>query len=264
LVDEPRGFAESVRDANLVAPLTFRYHLQIAGSNLDGIVDKIDELCLSSLALHAEMNIWSSFAHQLPVYLHEYGAFVLFAIIMFEAGGLPLPGETALVTASALAASGDLNILHVTLAAIGGAVVGDNVGYAVGRYAGRTAVVKLFTRFGVAQRKLELSEATLRKHGMPLVAGARFLPVLRQLGGIGAGSIGMTWPRFLIANTTGAVCWVGFWLGAVRVFELGIHAHLMQWTGSPVHKFLLACSALVLLLAAVLVGKEIHRRWRGG
>jgi membrane protein YqaA with SNARE-associated domain len=153
LVDEPRGFAEGVRDANLVAPLTFRYHLRGPSSNLDGIVDKIDELCLSSLALHAEMNIWSSFAHQLPVYLHEYGAFVLFAIIMFEAGGLPLPGETALVTASALATSGDLNILHVTLAAIGGAVVGDNVGYAVGRYAGRTAVVKLFTRFGVAQRK---------------------------------------------------------------------------------------------------------------
>jgi membrane protein DedA with SNARE-associated domain len=210
------------------------------------------------------MTIWTSYAHRLPVYLHEYGVFVLFVIIMLEAGGLPLPGETALITASALAASGDLDILHVTFAAVTGAVAGDNLGYAVGRYAGRTAVLNLFARFGVSQRKLERSEAALRRSGILLVAGARFFPILRQLGGVGAGTIGMTWPRFLIGNTTGAVFWVGFWVGAVRLFELGIDAHLIAVTGSPAHKLLLVFSALVLLVVALLLGREVHRRWRGG
>jgi membrane protein DedA with SNARE-associated domain len=74
----------------------------------------------------------------------------------------------------------------------------------------------------------------------------------------------MTWPRFLIANTTGAVFWVGFWVGAVRLFELGIDAHLIAVTGSPAHKLLLVFSALVLLVVALLLGREVHRRWRGG
>ncbi len=210
------------------------------------------------------MTTWSHYAHQLPSYLQEYGVFVLFAVIMFEAGGLPLPGETALITATALATSGDLSLPHVMLAAVAGSIAGDNFGYAVGRYAGRTAVTKLFARFGVTQKKLERSEAALRKYGMALVAGARFFPVLRQLGGIGAGTIGMTWPRFLIANATGAVCWVGFWLGAVGIFERGLDAHLMAWTGSLPHKLLLTCSALLFIVAALLLGKEVLRRWRGG
>lgn len=210
------------------------------------------------------MYIWTSLSQQMPAYLQDFGVFVLFAVIMFEAGGLPVPGETALITAAVLTSAGKLNLLHVAAAAIAGAIVGDNIGYAIGRYAGRDAVVQLFARFGVSRDKLDHAEARLLRHGMPLVAAARFFPVLRQVGGIGAGTIGMTWLRFLAANTTGAVCWVGFWLSAVRVFESGIATQLMAWSGSRGHRLLLICSTLVFLLVVAMLVTEIRRRRRGG
>lgn len=210
------------------------------------------------------MYIWTSLSQHLPAYLQDFGVLVLFAIIMFEAGGLPVPGETALITAAALTSAGRLNLLHVAAAAIAGAIVGDNIGYAIGRNAGRDAVLQLVACFGVSRDKLDHAEARLRRHGMPLVAAARFFPILRQLGGIGAGTIGMNWPRFLVANTGGAVCWVGFWLAAVRVFEGGLDAQLMGWSGSRVHRLLLICSALLLLFVLAMLAREIWQRCRGG
>ena len=76
-------------------------------------------------------------------YVAAYGSFAIFIIIYFEALGAPLPGESALVAISALAASGDVNLAHALLGAFFGAVLGDSTGYAIGHFGGRPLLLQI-------------------------------------------------------------------------------------------------------------------------
>ena len=140
-----------------------------------------------------------------------YGAFALFLIIYFESFGAPLPGESALLAASLLAVRGDLAIEHVFLAAWIGGVLGDSTGYLIGRFGGRL----LLRRFGhlvkLTPERFEKLEDLARRRGFVMVMTARFVVVLRQLNGLTAGSIGMPWRQFVLANILGAALWAGFW-----------------------------------------------------
>ena len=140
-----------------------------------------------------------------------YGVLALATILYFESFGAPLPGESALIAASLLAARGDLAIGHVFLAAWIGAVLGDSTGYLIGHFGGRA----LLRRFGylvkLTPERLAHLEAMALKRGLLLVLTARFIVVLRQLNGLIAGSAGMPWPRFLMANALGAALWAGVW-----------------------------------------------------
>lgn len=143
--------------------------------------------------------------------IREYGLPGLFVDVFLEALGLPLPGETLLIFAAGLAALGQLNIYGVAIAAFLAAVAGDNVGYLIGRKLGRPLIVHHGSRFGITHERLQMAEDIIQKRGPIIVASARFFVLLRQLNGIAAGSAGMHWLRFLIANAVGAALWVGFW-----------------------------------------------------
>src|SRR5438309_3530478 len=97
--------------------------------------------------------------------VQNYGLFVLFLLIAMESAGIPLPGETALVTAGVLASRGDMNIVAVIAVAATAAIVGDNIGYWAGRPGGR----KLLQRWGVlgahASRVLLWSEGFFNRCG---------------------------------------------------------------------------------------------------
>ncbi|MBB4038398.1 membrane protein DedA with SNARE-associated domain [Microvirga flocculans] len=140
-----------------------------------------------------------------------YGVPVLAIILYFESFGAPLPGESALIAASLLAARGDLAVGHVFLAAWLGAVLGDSTGYLIGLFGGRP----LLRRFGPSVRltpeRLDRLEALAQSKGFFMVLTARFVVVLRQLNGLIAGSVGMPWPRFVVANVLGAALWAGLW-----------------------------------------------------
>ncbi len=97
------------------------------------------------------------------------------------------------------------------------AVLGDNIGYAIGRWGGHSLLLKV----GVKHSHLMKVEAFFNRYGAGVVVGARFFEVLRQLNGIVAGSMGMPWWRFLTYNALGAALWVGFWGGGI--FLLGRH-----------------------------------------
>ncbi len=157
-----------------------------------------------------------------------YGAPALFLIIYFESFGLPLPGESALLAGAFLAARGDLAVVDVFLAAWLGGVLGDSTGYLIGRFGGRP----LLQRFGAFVRltpeRLSHLETIARKRGFIMVLTARFVVVLRQLNGLTAGSVGMPWPQFVVANTLGAALWAGFWtLGPYFFTDLFGHSPLM-------------------------------------
>lgn len=147
-----------------------------------------------------------------------YGVWALLIVLYFESLGAPLPGESALIAASLLAARGDLAIGEVFLAAWVGAVLGDSTGYLIGRFGGRP----LLTRFGslvkLTPERLSKLEKTAKTKGFFMVLTARFVVVLRQLNGLIAGSTGMPWPHFVVANALGAMLWAGLWSFGPYVF----------------------------------------------
>jgi membrane protein DedA with SNARE-associated domain len=141
----------------------------------------------------------------------QYGIAALFVSVTLEALGAPLPGESAIIVASGAAAAGKLSIEAVAIAAFLAAVLGDNIGYLIGRRLGRPVITRYGARFGMTDRNLDRAEAIVRRHGPLMVLFARFVVVLRQLNGLVAGTTGMRWPVFLAANAAGAALWVGLW-----------------------------------------------------
>jgi membrane-associated protein len=164
-----------------------------------------------------------------------------------ESAGLPIPGETALIGAAVLAAHGTLSLPLVVAAAAGAAIVGDNLGYLVGRQAGR----RLLTRPGRArssrQRALARSEAFFERHGPKAVFLARWVPVLRVTAAWLAGAGRMRWPRFLFWNALGSVAWatsVG-----VAAYVLGAAAAaILGWAGLALVALLVVSGLLALLV----------------
>ena len=143
--------------------------------------------------------------------IEHYGVFAVFLLVMLEDFGMPAPGETALIAASVAAAAGKLNIWAVVFAGIAGAIVGDNIGYAIGHFGGRKLITRFGSRFGLTEERYAHAETTFCRYGDGIVVGARFVELLRQLNGIIAGTMGMHWAKFLAFNALGAVLWVGVW-----------------------------------------------------
>lgn len=150
---------------------------------------------------------WSTI---LPL-LHQYGLVTLFLILYFESLGAPLPGESALVSASLLASRGELNIVDMFLVAWLAAVMGDFTGYLIGHFGGRPLLERYGWLVRLTPERLHKFEEIFRARGPIIVITARFFILLRQLNGLIAGSMGMPWMRFLIANIIGAALWTAVW-----------------------------------------------------
>jgi membrane-associated protein len=132
---------------------------------------------------------------------------VLFLLVMAESGGIPLPGETALITAAILASQGKLQIeLVIALAALA-AIVGDNMGYLISRKVGRT----LLERPGLFERRrrrvLDLGEPFFERHGPKAVFIGRWILGLRTWASWLAGASGMPWRSFAVWNAAGGISW---------------------------------------------------------
>jgi membrane protein DedA with SNARE-associated domain len=149
--------------------------------------------------------------HSFEGTLHDWGYLAVAGFLFFEDFGVPLPGETLLIAASLYAGAGHLNIWLVGLVAWAAAVLGDNVGYLIGRKGGRELVEKFGKYVFVTSDRLDRAEVFFRKHGGKVVFIARFVEGLRQLNGIIAGTVEMPWRRFLIFNMAGAAVWVATW-----------------------------------------------------
>lgn len=138
--------------------------------------------------------------------LLDYGLVLLFLLVGVEAAGVPLPGETALVTAAVLAHD-HWGIKWVIAAASVGAIVGDNTGYWIGRIGGR----KLIDRFQItrryAARALPPSERFFARHGGKTIFLARFIALLRITAAWLAGISRMSWWQFFLWNAAGGIVW---------------------------------------------------------
>ncbi len=130
---------------------------------------------------------------------------------MIEDFGVPVPGETVLILAAVYAGAGRLNILVVALLGLCGAVLGDNVGFAIGHFGGRPLAERYGRYVFLTPERLDKATRFFERHGGKIIIVARFIEGLRQANGIIAGTSGMRWTRFLIFNTIGAALWVVVW-----------------------------------------------------
>jgi membrane-associated protein len=135
------------------------------------------------------------------------GYSVVFALIAIETMGVPVPGETALITAALLAHDGKMSIVALIVIAAAAAIIGDNVGFAIGRKGGR----RLFVLPGPLHRQrleaLAIGEPFFARHGPKAVFLGRWVAGLRIASAWLAGMNKMPWPRFLFWNALGGICW---------------------------------------------------------
>jgi membrane protein DedA with SNARE-associated domain len=145
--------------------------------------------------------------------LRIWGYGIIFLAMLLENAGLPLPGETVTLLGGYAAGSGQLQGLGVMAAAAGGAILGDNIGYWVGRRAGWGLILRVGRLLRQSPEQLErLREQFLRHSGKSVLLG-RFVAVLRVVAGPMAGAVGMPYPRFLLCNVIGAVLWASTMVG---------------------------------------------------
>jgi membrane protein DedA with SNARE-associated domain len=190
-------------------------------------------------------------------WLDQYGYLAVAGGILLESFGVPLPGETMLIAAAALAANGGFRLVPLLASAWIAAVIGDNIGFAIGHFGGRRLVVRYGARVGITDARLDRVEKFFERFGGEVVLVARFFAVARQLNGIVAGTVGMNWWRFLVYNGIGAALWVGAWGGGA--YALGDKlTGLAPW----VHRF--GYLALGLLALALIAGVVLHRRRTAG
>jgi membrane protein DedA with SNARE-associated domain len=153
-------------------------------------------------------------------FIRDYGVVAVFAILTFESLGLPLPGEAVLIFASILAERHEMSFPGLLFFAWIGGVVGDNIGYLIGRRLGRKIVLQYGRMIGLNDDRLAQVEAVFARYGPITVAFARFFNVLRQLNGIVAGTLRMDWWKFLLCNALGCALWVLTWgLGGFYLAE---------------------------------------------
>jgi membrane protein DedA with SNARE-associated domain len=140
--------------------------------------------------------------------LATYGYWAVFICIALESAGLPLPGETMLLAAAVYGGTTHrLSVVLVVVAAAGGAIVGDNLGYLLGRVGG----ARLLRRYGryvrLDERRLKVGQYLFLRYGGPVVFCGRFVAVLRMWAAFLAGTNGMPWGRFLAYNAAGGAVW---------------------------------------------------------
>src|SRR6516164_7974758 len=152
------------------------------------------------------------FLNSLAGPLNHLGYWAVLLLVMLEDFGIPVPGETILIAASVYAGAGKLNVVAVGLIAFVAAIIGDNIGFAIGHYGGRALVLRWGRYVRLTEERLDKAETFFNSHGAWIITVARFIEGLRQANGIIAGTTGMYWLRFLAFNSLGAALWVGTWV----------------------------------------------------
>ena len=186
------------------------------------------------------------FLSSLAGLLDHYGYWAVLLFVMIEDFGVPVPGETMLIAASVYAGAGRLNIVAVGVLGFAAAVIGDNIGFAIGHYGGRALVLRWGRYVRLTEQRLDKAEDFFRRHGGWIITIARFIEVLRQANGIVAGTTGLPWRRFLVFNALGAALWAGTWVSLG--YLAGSHI------GAIYHDITRYSTYLLIALAVALAG----------
>ncbi|MCU4160647.1 DedA family protein [Acidiphilium sp. AL] len=190
--------------------------------------------------------------HELSAWIAVYGSVLVALLVMLESLGLPLPGETALVSAAIYAGTTHrIDIVVLIASAAAGATLGGVAGYWIGRRAGYPVVRRYGPRIGLTERRLLAGRYLFAHHGGKIIVFGRFFAVLRALAALLAGVTMMEWRRFLAFQSLACVIWAVVYGGAAYVFGKQIE-HVAGPVGIGV------TAAVVLVLVGVMVLAHRH------
>ncbi|MGH7366254.1 MAG: DedA family protein [Candidatus Rokuibacteriota bacterium] len=201
----------------------------------------------------------------LQQFIGHWGYVAIFVVVVLGNVGLPVPEETILALAGYLVWRGKLRLSIVLAVGIVSAVVGDNIGYWLGRRYGQTALPR-YARwvFGHPER-FETMKAFVRRRGPLAVFVARFVPGVRFTAGPLAGALGMRLSSFLVANVAGALVYVPVVVGAGYAVGYGFGAYVerLRYVLGEVERIVLLLVFLgILALVALRIGQAVYRRDR--
>ena len=177
--------------------------------------------------------------------LDRYGYWAAAAVTLVEGMGIPTPGQTLLIAGALEAAEHRMNIAFLLLLVMAAAIVGNSIGYVIGRWGGRFALNKLKVN---PQRQQYLDDLFKRRGGLVILL-ARFVDGLRQLNGIVAGVLKTPWWTFTAYNVAGALLWSGAW--GIGTYYLGRRIHFIAAFFHQ-HRALLFVLSVTALLALLL------------
>jgi membrane protein DedA with SNARE-associated domain len=186
-------------------------------------------------------------ARNLDSLLATYGYLAVFVFVGVESIGIPVPGETMLVTAAIYAGTtGRLSIVWVIVASSAGAIIGDNIGYVIGRTGGYRVLKRYGRYIRLEENRLRLGQYLFRKHGGKVVFFGRFISVLRIFAAFLAGVNHMHWRRFLIFNAAGGIIWSTIYGVAAYLFG----QQLVRLSGEV--DLALAVIGIVIIIGAIV------------
>jgi len=178
---------------------------------------------------------------------------LLFLLVMAESSGVPIPGETALIAGAVLASQGRLKIELVIPLAAAAAIVGDNIGYLIGREGGRWLLERPGRFYRQRQQVLETGEPFFERHGPKAVFFGRFILGLRVWASWLAGATHMPWHSFAFWNACGGIAWAT---------GVGLLAYFLGHSaGNAIQAFgIYGLAAFLLAVVGALFAHRRHRR----
>lgn len=194
-------------------------------------------------------------AHHFTELLRHYGYGLIGVVIGLEAMGLPLPGESLIIAAAIYAGTThQLSITVVVATAAAAAIIGDNLGFLIGRRIG----LPLLRRYGryvlLTPERLAVGQRLFARHGGKVVLFGRFIAVLRTLAALLAGATGMEWRRFLAANAAGGILWA-----CLYGFGAYVLGHEVERLQGPI-AIAFGVAAAVVVAVLILWSRRQERR----
>ena len=205
----------------------------------------------------APQPVLPGFLNSLAGPLSHYGLWAILVLVLIEDFGIPVPGETVLIAGAIFAGSGRLNVVAVGIIGFAAAVVGDNIGYGIGRYGGRALVERWGRYVFLTPERLRKAEYFFDHQGGKIITIARFIEGLRQANGIIAGLAEMHWLRFVAFNALGAALWVGTWV-SVGYFA-GQHITAIY---DDITRYSLYAAIAAVVLIAAWIAFHLRKRHR--
>ncbi|HEU0250706.1 MAG TPA: DedA family protein [Solirubrobacteraceae bacterium] len=178
---------------------------------------------------------------------------LLFLVVMAESSGVPVPGETGLIAAAVAASQGKLQIEFVIAIAAVAAIVGDNIGYQIGRKGGRWLLERPGRFEHQRQQVIVTGEPFFKRHGPKAVFFGRFILGLRVWASWLAGATHMRWRSFFLWNALGGICWAT---------AIGLLAYFLgSAAGNAIQTFgLFGLFAVLVVLVGLFVAHRRHSR----
>jgi membrane protein DedA with SNARE-associated domain len=184
--------------------------------------------------------------------IDSYGYLAVFVLVGAESLGIPVPGETALITAAIYAGhTHRLNPWLIFLIAAAAAIIGDNIGYWIGDEGGYRLARRYGPKVRLDERKLKTARYLFDLHGVKVVFFGRFVSVLRTYAAFLAGTSKMRWRRFLPANAAGGIVWAGVWTLAAY-----LAGNALKRASGTINLIFIAAAVVGIVITILLVRRE--------